>query len=541
MPILQTPVRLLLATILLLGVATAQAQKALLGTWIGSGEDNKGEKIVIEKDAIVLADKRLPYSLQAPGVIVIGGEDGARAEFVIKGDVLTFTLDGEAATYKRSGGGPQPGGDTGTNNPPTPNTETRQPPNPIDNPRGTNPLGNPLGNPQGSAPPGDPFARPFRGKDIELVLEGTLAEGYRGKLAFQGTAYKAEATARGNDLEGRFQSGEEWFPFKARLDGDQLRLESGGSTYELAGKPLARAKPTNPLAKPTGSNDPIDPIDPKAPLPQALDGVYTGATKRFEHPRGWFGFDMPEGWSVHQDGGTGMLLNPGLTATDTLDAIVGMSWGRLEAAEQNVAVATIIAQRLPLLRQTLAEQGFTVGKPDGDIQTYRCKDVPGAVVILRGQTQQGKPFQVWFGGIVKRDGWIAVSGLMLEGKEQNYLPKLKRIFTSLEPRPPERNQKLEAALVGRTFSSSQYGRKTDSAHHASYAFTAGGSVSRRLITNVISKPGQPGIGADSETGGRYEVCGDVVFLYFESGQEVGQVVQQGEQVTGIRIGNAEYQ
>jgi hypothetical protein len=98
---------------------------------------------------------------------------------------------------------------------------------------------------------------------------------------------------------------------------------------------------------------------------------------------------------------------------------------------------------------------------------------------------------------------------VLRGKEDAYLPKLKRIFTSLEPRPPERDPKLEAALVGRSFSSSQYGRATGSASHATDSFAAGGSVSLRLTTNVISSPR---VGADSETGGRHEVCGDVLYL-----------------------------
>jgi hypothetical protein len=528
-----TTLRLLLASILVSGAAAGQVPKSLLGSWIGASEENRGEKLVIEKDVIVIDGERQPYRLQSPGVIVIGGEGGERAEFAIEGDVLTFTLDGESATYKRDGAAPP------ARSEPKPTDEGRtgtppgaEPPNPPGKP-GANPLGKPAG---------DPFARAFRGRDLELTLEGRAADGYRGKLVFQGTTYRAEATARGSDLSGRFQSGADWFDFKATLDGDHMKFESGGTTYELEGAPLPAGRPTNPLGRsPGGNGERGGEAVPETAPPPALDGVFAGATKRYEHPRGWFGFDMPEGWSVHQESGTGMLLNPGLTAADTLDAIIGLMWGRLETAEQNVAVGKIIAQRLPLLQKTLAEQGIPVGEPEGEIKTFRGKDVPGAVVVLRGETQQAQKFQVWFGGIVKRDAWIAVSGVILDGKEAVYLPKLKRIFASLEPRPPERNQKLEAALVGRSFSSSQYGRVTESAHHASYTFAAGGAVSRRLMSNVISKPGLPGVSADSETSGRYEVCGDVLYLYFESGQEVGQVTQQGGNVTGIRIGSAVYQ
>ena len=510
---LSAVIRRLLTLTLLASVAIAQVPKALLGHWIGTSPNHRGEKLEIGPDEIVIAGKRLPYRSHGPVAIVIGGENGQRAEFEIQGEVLTFTLEGEPATYQRAS---SPADVSKTKSPATGAAKKA----PDD--REVNPLQKPLAR--------DLFARAFRGQDIALELEGSAADGYRGKLVFQGAAYRAEATARGKDLAGRFQSGATWFEFKASLQGDHLKLESGGTSYDLEGSALPAAAPENPLEKPRGA------------IPVAeLDGVFAGSTKRYEHPRGWFGFDMPEGWSVHQESATGMLLNPGLTATDTLDAIVGLMWGRLETADQNVPVAKIITQRVPLLRQALATQGLTVGEPEGEVKTYRCKDVPGAVVVFRGQNPQGKAFGVWFGGIVKRDGWIAVSCVVLDGKESTYLPKWKRIFTTLEPRPPERNPKLEAALVGRSFSSSQYGRRTDSAHHASYTFDAGGVVTRRLITNVITKPDKPGIGADSETGGRYEVCGDVLYLYFEPGQEVGQVVVQAGEVSCIQIGTAKYQ
>jgi hypothetical protein len=249
---------------------------------------------------------------------------------------------------------------------------------------------------------------------------------------------------------------------------------------------------------------------------------------------------MPEGWTVYQQNDAGMVLNPGLKATDTLDAIVGLMWGRLEAEDQNQPVAKVMEKRLPLLQKTLQEQGLVVPDGKAPIETFRGKDVPGAVVVLAASTMQGQKCRVWCGSMIKRDSWIAVSGVVLEGKEENYLPKVKRVFASLEPKPPERNPALEAALVGRSFSSSQYGRTTNSASHAIYTFAGGGVVTRRLMTNIAAEPSLPGASADVERTGRYEVCGDVLWLWFETGQEAGQVLQQQGQVAGIRIGSAEY-
>jgi hypothetical protein len=373
----------------------------------------------------------------------------------------------------------------------------------------------------GNPPAADPFARSFEGDGLRLELSGAAAGGYRGRLLFQGQEYPAEASATGKQLRGRFTAGADRFEFTASLAGDQLTLVSDGNTYHLAGTPAAASEPAQIV-------------------PQALTGVFSGKTSRYDHPRGWFSFDMPERWTVFQLGDTGMLLNPGLTAQDTLDAIVGLMWGRLEQQDLNQPVAAVIEKHIPELKRGLGEQGLSVGEPEGRIATFRGKDVPGAVVTFATRNQQGRELKVWFGGIVKRDSWIAVSGVMLAEKEAGYLPQCKRIFTSLEPKPPERNPKLEAALVGKTFTSSQYGRLTPSAHHASYAFQPGGLVTRRLMSNIASEPGMPGASADSERQGRYEVCGDVLFLYFETGQEAGQVLQQGAQVNGIRLGNAEY-
>lgn len=508
----------LLATAL----AHAQIPQELLGTWIGTSELNRDEKITIEKGAIVVGGERMPLKLHGPGVLVIGGDDGDRAEFKVAGDVLTFTIEGTSMQYRRSGVQPKPA------DRPADKPEAK----PADQPA-------PEGNPLAKQPAADPFARAFVGRDIALTLTGTLAAGYRGKLVFRGTEYPAEAKADGNRLDGRFRAGQVSYEFTAALTGDRLKLESGGSTYDLDVPPLAQPKaPANPLA---GGGAPAAgaPAVP-AGTPPPLDGVYDGECQRFDHPRGWFGFEMPRGWTVHSQDDTGMLLNPGLRETDTLDAILGLMWGRLEKQDHNVPVATVIEGKLPQLRAALAQQGLTAGDPEGKIATYRGKDVPGAVVTLRARTQSGQNVLVWIGGIVKRDGWISVSGVLLDSSLDKYLPKLKRIFTSLEPKPPERNPKLEAVLVGATFASVQHGRVVESSHAATYSFGAGGGVTRRLMSNVSSQPGMPGVMTDAETSGSYEVCGDVLFLYFQSGQETGQVVLRGDQAVAIRIGNGEY-
>ncbi len=493
--------------VLVVGFATAQDITAIHGKWIGTSEDDRGNVLVIEKDVIVLGGARIPYSTHGPRTIVLGGEDGERAEWSLAGDVLTFTIEGEASTWRRDG---------------------KAPAQPQPAPRAGNPL---KGGKRPVEREVDPFARTFRGDAITLTLRAKELATYTGTLSVDGAEYRAEATSKDQALRGRFAVEGDWYEFSATLDGDRLKLVSDGATHDLVAE-------TPPVTKP-GDAKPDDAKPGDAP--PALEGVFDGETTRFEHPRGWFACELPKGWTVYSQDDAGLIVNPGLTQSDTLDAIVFMLWGRLEQADQNQPVAKVVEKYLPKMRELLAQQGLQVGEGETPIATCQSKEVPGAVVTLSGRTQQGQTLQVWYGAVVKQDAWLGVGAVVLEGKAEAYLPKVKRIFVTLEPKPPERNQKLEAALVGRTFNSSQYGRVTGSGHHASYSFDAGGAVTRRLMSNVPSQPGLPGVSTDSERGGRYEVCGDVLYLYFDTGQETAQVVQQGGKVTAIRIGSAVYE
>ncbi len=363
-------------------------------------------------------------------------------------------------------------------------------------------------------PIADPFARTFAGEHVVLALKGSMAEGYQGQLTIEGKSHAVTARGESVELDGVLEGPEGKREFRATLKGDELTLELDGKRHLLEGEQL---------------------------LPPELEGVYDGPCGRYEHERGWLGFDMPRGWSVGGIGNEGMTLNLGLDPNVMPEGIVGLMWGRVPVEDQNRPVAEVIAKYVPQYREALKQEGLLVGQPEGPIRTYRGKDVPGAVVSFQARAITGQTGRVWLGGIIKRDSWVMVGGTFVTGKDEVYLPKLKRIFVTLEPRPPERNPKLEALMVGKTFSSSSYGRVVKSSFHASYTFHANGLVTRRLMSNVTSTPGLPGTATDSERTGNYEVCGaDVIFLFFESGQSAGQLLMEGDQVVGFQVGSAQF-
>ena len=463
--------------------AAAQTSAELLGKWRGTGPGVEGIEMVFEEGFVVSSGQRTPYSLPLPGQLVLGNPPEAAFTYQLRQDELTLRVPWGNVVLHRVV-------DPGV-------VEVARPAEPAK-----------------PAEPGDLFARTFTSEGVVLILQGTKKTGYTGQLALDEKLHSVEARLVGKRLRGSFGEGDDRTSFKATLENDELELSIDGKRYTLRGEPM---------------------------LPPELEGMYAGEVHHFEHPRGYLGFDLPKGWSAGELGDEGMSFNLGLPPYGMPEAIAGLLWGLVPEEDQNRPVAQILEKYIPTLRTALKDEGLIIRKPDGPIKTYRGKDVPGAVARFEGRTTTGVDCVVWCGSMIKRNVYVTVSGVYAAEKEEKYLPKLKRVFATLEPRPPERNPELEALMVGKTFSSSQYGRVVEAAHHSSYTFAANNVVHRRLLSNIVSKPGLPGSVIDSESSGRYEVCGDILFMFFDTGQTVGQVMLEGKQVVGFRVGGAHYQ
>ncbi|HEY2587611.1 MAG TPA: hypothetical protein VGI81_17830 [Tepidisphaeraceae bacterium] len=105
------------------------------------------------------------------------------------------------------------------------------------------------------APHGPPsFAGAFKGDELSIDLTGGAGDRYTGTLTLKDKKFPVTAHAEDNRLMGTFQSGGSSFDFSATLDGDGLKLTSGGSDYTMrrapgAENPLGRPEPKNPLGQ----------------------------------------------------------------------------------------------------------------------------------------------------------------------------------------------------------------------------------------------------------------------------------------------------
>lgn len=276
-------------------------------------------------------------------------------------------------------------------------------------------------------------------------------------------------------------------------------------------------------------------IEPAAWAAQILQGTHQGAATTFAHPRGWFTFEMPEGWSVARQTDEGLLVNPGLKETDTLDALVSVVYGPLDATTAGADLPALFENVRPSILEDLAAQG---------IQVVAAGSAPRVVMLAHGSglvqewkaTAGGRGATVWLGGLVKNGYYLAVSCIVASGKEERFLPGAKRILHSVRPRPPERDRSAEQALVGVRFAATDTrpGGASGS-FNTILEFTAGNRVKKTMI--VSGRVGLSGIGGESVEWGTFEVVGDDVRLVFPDGEDTLRLsIEEGQVVALQRDG-----
>ncbi len=482
----------------------AFASGGLKGKWIGSSDWNLGEVLIFgEGGKASLDGESFKYSVPYEGLVVYS-DRGLDLEmtYTIQGDTLKMSLMGEEVTYRRALDQPPPPAPKVKTPvktpPPAPNpTGARHPNKPSGNPlaSGNNPLS---GANKASAPP-DPFLRNFKGGGLVLTLTSKVGTLYSGTLTFGEESWAISSNQNANSLSGTFNVGEESFPFTAKLTGDKLSFETGGNKFQLLGDPL-----------PSGNTG----------IPPKLQKIADGPTHPWKHPRGWFSMELPQGWSIGETDQDFILINPGFKETDTLDAIILLTFGTLEKREQNLDVAELMTKRIPDFQTFFRDQLIQVDQPDGPAQKVLAGNVPGATLSWQGKAAKGQAVKVWTASVIKRNAFLTMIAIVLGENSDKYLPKSKQVFMSLQPNPPELNPQLMRAVAGRKLVLNLSGE--GGTFFTTYQFSADRSVSRETMAGGIT--GGYDVNANSTLSGTWEVIGDELYMYFKDGQEGGQIL-----------------
>lgn len=232
-----------------------------------------------------------------------------------------------------------------------------------------------------------------------------------------------------------------------------------------------------------------------------------------------------------------MLVNPGFGPEDTLDALILLTYGELEASDRNVPPAALIERHSPAFKRDLRKEGIQLGKPLSKARAVLVGEVPGGVKEWSATVQGGKKVDVWLGTIVKRDCYLSVGAVIVDGAAERFLPRIKRIFFTLEASPPERNPALERLLAGRSIGKVDI--NASGSFTTTYAFHDGGGVTSLSMMSGSPSDFDP-VSMSSEQQGRYEVVGDVLYMYFGSGQESGVVSVEAGRLVGVLFGETLY-
>ena len=167
--------------------------------------------------------------------------------------------------------------------------------------------------------------------------------------------------------------------------------------------------------------------------------------------------------------------------------------------------------------------------------------LPGAEQVWKGNTSDGRKVTFWLGALVKREYYLNVAAVIVEGQEPTFLPGVKQLFVSMQPTPPKRNRPAERALVGLSWSENHYSEPgistiTPDATGSQYTFHENGHV--RSFWYMSGEVGYTDfVSASIEDWGSYEVFGRDVYLYMPSGQIAGELVLEGGRPVSVRIGS----
>ncbi len=372
--------------------AQAKVEADLIGTWIGTGFDNEGEKVVVGQNFVLIYDERMPLQAVSAGVLAVGPRgDTERFTYKLERDKLSIRdSDGLTSQWRRVG--------------------KKQASRRTDNPLGGG-VRNPLGQVRS-----DPFARTFRGDGMILELKAATIPTYRGLLKFRGQTYPVTARVDGQELSGAFRSENQEFLFTARLTGNRLALTSAGTTYKLQGPAVSNPLASNPLAS--------NPLASKARV--------AANSKSMIDKTANIACDLPSSWTVTSSAVDGCLINPGYQRGQTVNVSISLHCLSLEEPYRSMSPVKLLQGELAATRKSLLDSsGLRTGDSVRGVQSMTVAGKPAAFVVMPGETARGQTGLVWVALRVDGDKCFACNAIFLAGKDREFLPKVQAVFESM--------------------------------------------------------------------------------------------------------------
>jgi hypothetical protein len=249
-------------------------------------------------------------------------------------------------------------------------------------------------------------------------------------------------------------------------------------------------------------------------------------------------FELPAGWSIARQDGDHALLNPGLRANDTLDALVAVLSGAVDGDANGQDAAALLRARLPELAAELASQEIEVDARPAAVRGVELPAGNGGAELRAAGRAAGRRVTVWVGATRDDANWAAVLVVVLAGAEERFLPGGRHVlqtlgFAAAAPAPAPADGADAGGLAGLEFGRSTFG--SGSSLTTVYTFGEGGALRRRTMFSASVG------GSDSTDAGTFAVRGDAVTLQVGDDATEARIERRDGQIVALRIGSARYE
>lgn len=248
-------------------------------------------------------------------------------------------------------------------------------------------------------------------------------------------------------------------------------------------------------------------------------------------------FALPRGWREARRTGDVVLLDPGLAATDTLDALVFATCGELEAHERDQELTALVRAQLPQLARELAVQRVQIELARASVAAVELPSGPGVELRVPGVAAGARAVTVWVGAMRDATHSALVIAVVLRSREDAFLPGARAMLQSARLAQPDAAAVAAVASDADALAGAEFGRATfgsGASLTTVYTFGGDGSVQRRTMFSSQFN------GSDSTRGGVYRLRGDHVSLRIGDDELEGTLEREGGRVVALRVGNARY-
>lgn len=238
-------------------------------------------------------------------------------------------------------------------------------------------------------------------------------------------------------------------------------------------------------------------------------------------------FALPSGWSVARADARSALLDLGLRAPDTLDALVIVTCGEVVEEARALPIAELLRSRLQEIATELVDLQVEIDATTVAVRAIRLPNGAGAELTVAGTAGGQHKVTVWIGATRNETQYAAVLAVVVAGREDRFLPGARGVLRSLQ---------INDAGGGVAELTGEFGFSTagSPSRTITYTFRGNGRVTvHRMFSSSVGSQ-------DSTAHGTFTVRDDSVTMSIQGETVEATLERSGADIQALRIGATRY-